>query len=388
MRMPAFVPAGRLMRPGRAAPRAALAAGLAGLLAIPAGCVTVTRSDERVSAPPEASASTASAAASVGTASAGEASAGAASAGASSAGPASSGPATVAATRVGYLALDEDSAFLAAVGEGVVSAARAAGVDLVMCDGGWTRDGVIECATQLGQAGVAGLVSLQPIADLAPQVCAAVGGVPTVGIVFDQGPCQVAHLAIDQAASGRLAGEAMGRLAAERWECQASAYVSLESSDADPDGRARMAGYREGYEAHCPLPQRTLRLDGADRLVTAQTQLARRLAQLKGDRIVVAGITEDAILGAMAAAAAAGRSDDLWYSGQLADPAIRQRIACDPRYVASVTQHPEAFGEQVMPLLLEAMEGRSVPPLVEAQLELVTAANVRALFPDTPACEG
>jgi ribose transport system substrate-binding protein len=379
MRMPAFVPVGRLTSPGRAARRAALAAGLAGLLTIPAGCVTVTRSDQRASAPGGASTSPVAT---------GAAPAGTASTGPAAVGSAPSGPAAVAATRVGYLALDEDSVFLAAVSEGIVSAARAAGVDLVTCDGGWTRDGIVACATQLGQAGVAGLVSLQPIADLAPQVCAAVGGVPTVGIVFEQGPCQVAHLAIDQAASGRLAGEALGRFAAERWACQASAYVSLESSDADPDGRARMAGYREGYQAHCPLPQRTLRLDGADRLVTAQTQLARRLAQLKGDRIIVAGITEDAILGAMAAAAAAGRSDDLWFSGQLADPAIRQRIACDPRYVASVTQHPEAYGERVMPLLLGAIDGRAVPPLVEAQLELVTAANVRELFPDTPACEG
>ena len=46
------------------------------------------------------------------------------------------------------------------------------------------------------------------------------------------------------------------------------------------------------------------------------------LDDLRGRRIVVVGINEDAILGAMAAAAEQGRSDDLWYSGQLARPMI------------------------------------------------------------------
>jgi ABC-type sugar transport system substrate-binding protein len=128
-------------------------------------------------------------------------------------------------------------------------------------------------------------------------------------------------------------------------------------------------------------------LDDADRLVTAQTAVSRLLDDLRGRRIVVVGINEDAILGAMAAAAERGRSDDLWYSGQLADPAIRGHIACDRRYLASVAQHPDRFGEQVVLLLGEALQGQEVPSLVEAELELVTAANVRELFPDTPPCD-
>jgi ribose transport system substrate-binding protein len=147
-----------------------------------------------------------------------------------------------------------------------------------------------------------------------------------------------------------------------------------------------MAGYRDGYEENCPLPGRTLVLDDADRLVTAETQVATRLEDLQGKRIIIVGLNEDAILGAMAATSAAKRADEVWYSGQLADPSIRQRIACDDHYIASVAQFPERFGEQLAPLIIGALDGEAVPPLVDATLELVTASNVRELFPDTPAC--
>ena len=288
--------------------------------------------------------------------------------------------------RIGYISLDDSNAFLRSVDLGVRTAAASVGVDLMECTSGWTREGVLACAERFGDIGIDGLVSFQPHADLATQVCAATGDVPTVGVVFDQGPCQVSQLRIDQAESGRLAGAAVGRFAAERWGCDVSAYLSLESSDADPDGRARMAGYRAGFEEHCPLPAQTIVLDGADRLATAQTGVSGLLGDIPGRRIVVVGLNEDAIQGAMAAAREAGRERQLWYSGQLADPAIREHIACDGHYIASVAQSPESFGPTLIPLLLDAIEGAEVPGSVDAALELVTAANVRELFPDTPAC--
>jgi len=305
--------------------------------------------------------------------------------------PASDPPPTVPPRSIepsiGYISLDASLLYDQAVSSGVSAAATDAGVAFVECDPGWTRDRVIECATQLAQAGVHGVISFQPFADLAPDICAITGDAPTVGVVFDQGSCQVSQLHIDQAASGRLAGEAVGAFAEERWGCDINAYISLESSDDDPDGRARMQGYRDGFITHCPMPDRSITLDGADRLLTAQTQVSDLLEDLKGKPNVVVGLNDNAILGAMAAATAVGRENQFWYGGQLADPAIRQHIACDERYIASVAQFPERFGEAMVPTLLGALAGEEVPEELVAELELVTSANVRALFPDTVACE-
>jgi ribose transport system substrate-binding protein len=288
---------------------------------------------------------------------------------------------------IGYISLDESLPFVQTVSAGIRDAAMSAGIDLVECDAGLSAEGVIGCAEELAQAGVHGLINFQPFGALSADVCAATGGVPSVGVVFDQGDCQVARLRIDQAESGRLAGDAMGAFAAERWDCDVNAYISLESGDDDPDGRARMQGYRDGFGAQCPMPDQVFTLDGADRLATAQTQVGDLLDELKGKPNIVVGLNEDAVLGAMAAAAAAGREQQLWYSGQLADPSIRQHIACDEHYIASVAQFPERFGSPLVATLLDALEGREVAASMDADLELVTAANVRQLFPDTPACD-
>lgn len=289
---------------------------------------------------------------------------------------------------IGYLSLDASQAFVQTISDGLREAAAAAGIDLVECDAGWTRQGVRACASELAREGVSGVISMQPFPDLNEEVCATLDDRPTIGIVYDQGPCQVSLLEIDQVESGRLAGSALGALAADRFACEVKAFVSLESGANDPIGGARMAGYREGYREHCELPERDITLNDAQHLVTARTQFAGVLDDIKGKPIMVAGVTEDAILGAMSAAAKRDRSNHLWLSGQLADPVIRQTIACDDHYVASVAQFPARFGDTVVPAMIDAIDGAEVPPRLTAELELVTARNVRDLFPDTPACDG
>lgn len=288
---------------------------------------------------------------------------------------------------LGYISLDESLPFVRSVSSGIRDAASTAGIDLIECDPDWSQAGVLGCANQLAQAGVHGTISFQPFDDLAAEVCDITGDAPTIGVVFEQGPCQVSRLDIDQARSGRLAGAAVGAFAAERWDCAVNAWISLESSDADPDGRARMQGYRDGFVEHCPLPAQALAIDDADRLATAQTQLAGLLPDIKGKPNIVVGLNEDAILGAMAAVDAVDRANQFWYSGQLADPSIRQHIACDDHYIASVAQFPERFGTPAVAALIDALDGGEVPPQIDAELELVNAENVRQLFPDTVPCD-
>jgi ribose transport system substrate-binding protein len=288
---------------------------------------------------------------------------------------------------LGFIALDGSLPFSQSVAASVRTAATAAGIALVECDAAFSREGAIACIDQLAEAGVHAVISFQPFADLAEDLCAAVPGAPVVGVVFDQGACEVSRLSIDQAGAGRLAGAAVGRLAQRRWDCEVNAYISLESNDADPDGRARMQGYRDGYQEHCQLPERQITLDDADRLVTAETQVADLLGRLRGRPNVVVGLNESAILGALAAVRRADRENQFWYSGQLADPAIREEIACNSRYIASVAQFPERFGEPLVNAALAALEGGAVPARMQGEYELVTADNVRVLFPDTPACD-
>ena len=288
---------------------------------------------------------------------------------------------------IGYIALDGAQWYVADVSRGVRTAVAGSGYDLVECDSGGTREGVLDCADQLAQAAVLGLISMQQFPDLAEEVCDTVGDVPTVGIIYDQGPCQVSLLEVDQTESGRLAGAALGALAAERWDCDVKDYVALGSGSGDAIGTARMEGYLTGYREQCKLPRQKRTLSDTQFLITAQTGMAGVLDEISGKPILVAGVTDLAALGALQAAAEAGRPNHVWVAGQLADPEARQAIACEARYVASVAQFPDRFGARVVPALVEAIEGGVVEPRIEAELGSVTAENVRQLFPDTPACD-
>jgi ribose transport system substrate-binding protein len=288
---------------------------------------------------------------------------------------------------IGYISLDERVPFARSVTDSIRAEAERADVDLVECDSTLTPQGALACGEQLGEAGIDGLISFQGFPDIAADICVATGSVPTVGVAFDQGPCEVSRIRLDQAESGRVAGDAIGRFASEEWQCAVDAYISLEASAAGADAAARMDGYREGFERHCPIPRdATVVLDGADRVATAETQVARALRQTKGAHIIVVGVNEDAILGAMKAAASEGRAADVYYSGQGADPSIRQTIACDPQYVASVAHFPERYGALAVPALLGAMSGEELPAVIDGPLELVTANDVHRLYPDTPSC--
>lgn len=288
---------------------------------------------------------------------------------------------------IGYIALDGAQWYVGDINRGVREAVRGSDLDLVECDSGGTREGVLACADRLAQEGVLGFISMQPFPDLAEAVCAALGEVPAVGIIYDQGPCQVSLLEVDQVESGRLAGAALGALAAERWDCDVKAYVALGSGGGDAIGSARIEGYQNGYRESCKLPKQQRTLDDAQFLITAKTGMEDVLGEISGRPIIAAAVTDLAALGALQAAADAGRPNHVWVAGQLADPEARQAIACEPRYVASVAQFPDRFGGLAVPVLVEAIEGGAVEPRIEAELALVTSENVRQLFPDTPACD-
>ena len=289
---------------------------------------------------------------------------------------------------IGYISLGEQVAFARAVSASVHDEAERRDVELIACDSRLEPEGVRACAEQLGEAGVRGAISFSGFPELGVALCDALHEVPVVGVAYDQGPCQVSMVGTDNHAAGALAGEALGRFSKRRWDCEITAWVSLESSAAGALGSERMDGYRDGYERHCPLPaDRTFVLDGTDRVVTAQRQVAQLLADTPGDRILIVGLNEDAVSGALAAARAARREGDVWVSGQGADPSARSSIACDDHYVASVAHRPERFGGILVTTLLDAIDGDEVPARIDTPIDLVTGSTIRLLYPDIPPCD-
>lgn len=302
--------------------------------------------------------------------------------------PASSAPASAAtAFKIGYISLGDSVPFVKLVSDGIKEAATAAGQELLFCDSEIDAAKALACAQNLKVQGAQGVLNFQVFQDSSPEICTAYGGVPTIAIDIIQPPCQIAFMGANNREAGRLGGAEMGKYAKANWDCDFTAYVSLESTAAGAANTDRMGGWRDGFKESCPIPADKERiLDGADRTDPALEQVTNLLGALQGDRIIVVAINEDGILGAIGAANTLGRQTDLYYGGQGTDPSIWKDVACNPNYIASVAYFPERYGTLLIPNMIKALEGETIPTEIFTEHVVINKDNIRTIYPETPAC--
>lgn len=304
--------------------------------------------------------------------------------------PATDAPATDApptAFKIGYISLGDSVPFVKLVSDSIKRAASAAGQELLFCDSEIDAAKALACAQNLKVQGAQGVLNFQVFQDSSPEICTAYGSVPTIAIDIIQPPCQIAFMGANNREAGRLGGAKIGEYAKNEWDCDYTAYVSLESTAAGAANTDRMGGWRDGFQEFCPLdPAKERILDGADRTDPALEQMTNLLSALPGNRIVVVAINEDGILGAIGAANALGRQTDLYYGGQGTDPSIWKDVACNPNYIASVAYYPERYGDLLIPNMVKALQGETIPTEIFTQHEVINRDNIRSIYPETPAC--
>jgi ABC-type proline/glycine betaine transport system substrate-binding protein/ABC-type sugar transport system substrate-binding protein len=296
-------------------------------------------------------------------------------------------PATVVGTelpagegvKVGYISLGESVPFAKLVSDGIKEEAARFGVDLVFCDSELDAETAVACAQDFKVQGVEGVLNFQVFEDSSPEICVAHGDVPVIAIDIIQRPCQTAFMGANNRLAGQLAGSAMGEFIQNEFDCDYTAYVSLESTASGAANMDRMGGYREGFREHCPLINEHI-LDGTDRIDPALEQVTDLLMELPGERIVVVAINEDGILGAIGAAAALDRETDLYYSGQGTDPSIWCDVLNNPNYIASAAYFPERYGSILIPAILDAVQGNAIAPRLLTDHQVVTSENIEDIY--------
>ena len=302
--------------------------------------------------------------------------------------PSSAAPSVAAESfKIGYISLGDSVPFVKLVSDGIKEAAAAAGQELLFCDSEIDAAKALSCAQNLKVQGAQGVLNFQVFQDSSPEICTAYGSVPTIAIDIIQPPCQIAFMGANNREAGRLGGAEMGKYAKTNWDCDFTAYVSLESTAAGAANTDRMGGWRDGFKESCPIPPDKERiLDGADRTDPALEQVTNLLGALQGDRIIVVAINEDGILGAIGAANTLGRQTDLFYGGQGTDPSIWKDVACNPNYIASVAYFPERYGTLLIPNMVKALQGETIPTEIFTEHIVINKDNIRSIYPDTPAC--
>jgi ribose transport system substrate-binding protein len=288
--------------------------------------------------------------------------------------------------KLGYISLSEAVPFIKLVSDSIKKQAAAAGAELVFCDSQGDAAKALDCARTFKTQGVQGYLNFQQDAKAAASICAAGPQVPVIAIDIKQEPCQKAFMGANNDRAGFVAGEAVGTFAKKNWDCGYDAFVSLEQPEAGAVNEARMGGYRKGFESVCGAGSvKNLRTVNAFRVDSARTAFADVLTALPGaKRIVVVGINDDSVLGALAAAKTAGRQGDVYLAGQGADPSAHCEILRNPNWVADTAYFPERYGEIGIPYLIDLVKGQSVPADLFVDHQAVTKDNIVKLY--NPSC--
>ncbi len=286
--------------------------------------------------------------------------------------------------KIGLIALDDSVPFSKLVSDSVRKQAQLAGAQLVYCDSKGDGATALACAKTFKVQGVKGYLNFQSDAKSADAICTAGPSGPVVAIDIEQGSCQTAFMGANNSYAGFLAGKALGTYMKQKFDCKYDAYVSMEEPDAGQVNTERMGGYRDGFTSVCGKIK-NLKTENAFRIDQARTTFTDVLTTLPGaHHIVVAGINDDAIEGALAAAKTAGRTNDLYVSGQGADPSSWCIMKSNPQWVGDTAYFPERYGEIGVPYLLDAIAGKTIPKNLLVPHQIINASNIDSVY--HPSC--
>lgn len=194
-------------------------------------------------------------------------------------------------------------------------------------------------------------------------------GIPvfTADIAAQEGEV-VCHIASDNVAGGRLAGEYVAKLLSGRGR------VAMVNQPAITSVLDRVRGFREALSAH-PAIEIVADVNGQgvrDRSLEA----ASDVLQAHPDLDAFFGINDDSALGALDAARLMGR-DRVIVVGYDATPPAVDAISRGSGLKADVVQFPKKIGEATIAAIRDHLAGRPVPRIVPVPVGIVDRESLR-----------
>jgi len=283
--------------------------------------------------------------------------------------------------KLGYISLGESVPFVRLVSNGIKAQAKIAGAQLVFCDSALDAAKALDCAKTFTTQGVQGYLNFDVFQNASAGICKAGPQVPVIAIDIHQKPCEKAFMGANNLYAGYIAGRAVGAYFKSHFGCKYDTFVSLESSAAGVVNDQRLGGYRQGFTSVCGQIHNLKKIDGADRIDPARTKFADALTALPGQHhIIVVSINDDGIEGALSAAKTAGRVNDLYVSGQGADPSAWCLIKNNKQWIADSAYFPEKYGLIGIPYLIRLVKGQSIPKELYVPHVIITAANLTRYY--------
>jgi ABC-type sugar transport system substrate-binding protein len=169
---------------------------------------------------------------------------------------------------------------------------------------------------------------------------------------------------IDNQAAGLAGGQALGQIAKDKWNCQPDLVISAEGEGAGIVNTWRTGGMRDGIKQVCPdIPDDKYVSFESNGQAAVGLPAARDLlaAHPEAQKMLVVGINDGGVLGAIQAAEQLGRDQEMIGWGQ--DGSFITGPNVDPHLAGSVFYFLEGYAVYSFTKVLDAIAAGTPPPV-------------------------
>lgn len=282
---------------------------------------------------------------------------------------------------IGYAAQGHGS-FSMAVGQGLRWAANEHLVDLIELDNQYSQKTAVRNAETFVKQNVDLVIESQIHERIAAKLSGLFkeAGIPVVAIEIPQ-PGAV-FFGVDNHRVGLMAGNTLLRAAQSEWNGECDELLLLDRELAGSVPHLRLSSAQSVLRKKLQGKWPTTYLQSRGEFIRAFELTRKHLQAVPKRRTLLTGTNDLTVLGALRAFEEAGRSSLCLAVGIGAIPEARRELQLpNTRLVGCITSFPERYGESVLKLAVNILQGRPVPPAVYAGVQLVTPHNIDQFYP-------
>ncbi|MFN8452579.1 MAG: substrate-binding domain-containing protein [Anaerolineae bacterium] len=269
--------------------------------------------------------------------------------------------------RIGFANQDDSAPFSTLVRQGLLRAAAARKIDLVMTDNREDGRTALANVEYFVDQGVDLVVEFNTDARFGPLIMEKLNSANIPAIAVDIAIPGATVVGVDNYKAGRMAGTLLGMYIQKVWNGTVDKVLSLELPLAGSLLAARMEGQIDGFREYIDVrDEDILHIDSQNTFAKAHHAVAELLPALRSaGHIAVLSVNDEVALGAQAAFEEAGQADRVLIVSFGADQAAAkdlQRPAS--RLVGAVASFPERYGELILSVAIDLLHSKAVPPAV------------------------
>jgi ribose transport system substrate-binding protein len=269
--------------------------------------------------------------------------------------------------RIGFANQDDSAPFSILIRQGLVRAAAARKIDLIMTDNREDGRTALANVEYFIEQEVDLVVEFNTDARFGPLIMEKLNSAGIPAIAVDIAIPGATVVGVDNYKAGRMAGHLLGLCVRKEWNGTVDKVLSLELPLAGPLLAARMEGQIAGFREYIKVRDEDfLYIDSQNTFPKAHDAVAQLLPALKSaERVAVLCVNDEVALGAQLAFEEAGQADKVLIVSFGADQAAAKDLQRPgTRLVGAVASFPERYGDMILSVALDILHGKPVPPAV------------------------